>query len=148
MGVERTSAEAPGGDGLAPRAGGLHLLVDLWTDDPAPLRRVEAWETLLPDACREAGATVLASRFHQFAPDGVTGVVLLAESHASVHTWPEAGLATLDVFTCGSLDAEVVVARIREALAPVRDERATVVHRGAPAPPPTCAAARPDAPPP
>ena len=93
------------------------------------MRRVETWETLLPEACRDAGATVLGARFHQFAPDGVTGIVLLAESHASVHTWPEAGLATLDVFTCGSLDAEAVVNRIREALDPVR-ETVTVVLRG------------------
>ena len=105
------------------------MLVDLWVDDASPLRRVETWETLLPEACRAAGATVLGSRFHQFEPDGVTGIVLLAESHASVHTWPEAGLATLDVFTCGSMDSDLVVARIRDALAPVR-ERITVVHRG------------------
>jgi len=111
------------------RAGGRHVLVDLWVDDASPLRHVETWETLLPDACRDAGATVLGSRFHQFEPDGVTGIVLLAESHASVHTWPEAGLATLDVFTCGSLDSDAVVARIREAISPVR-ERITVVHRG------------------
>ena len=111
------------------RAGGRHILVDLWVADASPLRRVETWETLLPDACRDAGATVLGSRFHQFDPDGVTGIVLLSESHASVHTWPEAGLATLDVFTCGSLDSNAVVARIREALSPVR-ETLNVVTRG------------------
>ncbi|MEM6288912.1 MAG: adenosylmethionine decarboxylase [Bacteroidota bacterium] len=112
-----------------PAAGGRHLLVDLWVDDPEPLRRAATWEALLPRACAEAGATVLGSRFHQFEPEGATGVVLLAESHASVHTWPERGLATLDVFTCGALDAEAVVARVREAIRPVR-ERVTVVARG------------------
>ena len=110
-------------------AGGHHLLVDLWVADPAPLRRVKTWRTLLPDACREAGATVLGARFHQFQPEGVTGIVLLAESHASVHTWPEAGLVTLDVFTCGALDARAIVDRIRQSLAPVR-ERVTEVARG------------------
>ncbi|GAB5536967.1 MAG: adenosylmethionine decarboxylase [Rubricoccaceae bacterium] len=103
--------------------------MDLWVADASSLRHVETWETLLPDACRAAGATVLGSRFHQFEPDGVTGIVLLAESHASVHTWPEAGLATLDVFTCGSMDTVAVVDRIREALSPVR-ENMTVVYRG------------------
>ena len=111
------------------RAGGRHILVDLWVNDASPLRRVETWETLLPNACREAGATVLGARFHQFEPEGVTGIVLLSESHASVHTWPEAGLVTLDVFTCGSMDTAAVVARIREAIAPVR-ENLTVVYRG------------------
>ena len=55
--------------------------------------------------------------------------MLLAESHASVHTWPEAGLVTLDVFTCGALDAEAIVAAVRQRLAPVR-ERVTAVARG------------------
>ena len=103
--------------------------MDLWLADAEPLRHVSTWETLLPEACRLAGATVLGARFHQFQPEGVTGIVLLAESHASVHTWPEAGLATLDVFTCGALDARAIVDRIREALNPVR-ERVTAVARG------------------
>ena len=114
---------------VLPFAGGRHLLADLWVDDPEPLRHVALWERLLPEACRAAGATVLAAHFHQFTPEGVTGVVLLAESHASVHTWPEAGLATLDVFTCGAMDAAAVLAHVRAALGPTR-ERVTVVERG------------------
>ncbi|MEM6327148.1 MAG: adenosylmethionine decarboxylase [Bacteroidota bacterium] len=110
-------------------AGGHHLLVDLWVAEAGPLRHVATWEALLPEACRAAGATVLGARFHQFQPEGVTGIVLLAESHASVHTWPEAGLVTLDVFTCGALDAHAIVDRIRDALHPVR-ERVTTVARG------------------
>ena len=113
----------------APAAGGHHLLADFWVDDAEPLRRVETWEALLPKACRAAGATVLGARFHQFRPEGVTGIVLLAESHASVHTWPEAGLVTLDVFTCGALDAAAIVEAVRRRLAPVR-ERVTAVARG------------------
>ena len=117
-----------------PAAGGRHWLVDLWVDDPEPLRWAPVWEALVPEACRAAGATVLGSRFHQFEPEGVTGIVLLAESHASLHTWPEAGLVTLDVFTCGALDADAIVARIREAVGPVRREAATSVLRGDAAP--------------
>ena len=113
----------------APAAGGHHLLADFWVADPEPLRRVATWEERLPDACRAAGATVLGARFHQFEPDGVTGVVLLAESHASVHTWPEAGLVTLDVFTCGALDTAAIVDAVRRWLTPVR-ERVTAVARG------------------
>ena len=113
----------------APAAGGHHLLADFWVEDAEPLRWVATWEALLPDACRGAGATVLGARFHQFEPQGVTGIVLLAESHASVHTWPEAGLVTLDVFTCGALDTEAIVGAVRRALRPVR-ERVTAVARG------------------
>ena len=105
-----------------------HLLYDLWLDDPAPLRRVEPLRTLLLDATRASGATVLAERFHQFEPHGITGVLLLAESHLSVHTWPEENLATLDVFTCGAMDALLIVQRLRDALAPRRDSLRTVLR--------------------
>ena len=111
------------------KAGGHHLLVDFWVDDAEPLRQSATWEALLPEACRAAGATVLGAQFHQFRPEGVTGIVLLAESHASVHTWPEAGLVTLDVFTCGALDAAAIVDAVRQRLAPIR-ERLTAVARG------------------
>ena len=109
--------------------GGHHLLADFWVDDAGPLERAEAWRERLPEACRAAGATVLGAQFHQFRPAGVTGIVLLAESHASVHTWPEAGLVTLDVFTCGALDAAAIVDAVRRWLGPTR-ERVTAVARG------------------
>ena len=134
MSEARTGPGARGADpGLeAPTvraAGGHHLLVDFWVDDPEPLRWASTWEALLPQACREAGATVLGAQFHQFEPEGVTGVVLLAESHASVHTWPESGLVTLDVFTCGALDTAAIVGAVRQELAPTR-ERVAAVARG------------------
>ena len=119
---------------------GRHLLADFWTDDAEALRWAADWEGLLVGACRAAGATVLAARFHQFRPCGVTGVVLLAESHASVHTWPERGLVTLDVFTCGSMDAQAVIEAVRAAVQPTR-ERVSALERGAPAsrtPPGAC----------
>lgn len=79
---------------------GHHLLLDLWgvgsvLDDPEGLRE------LLESSAREGGATVVESRFHQFSPQGVSGVVILAESHLALHTWPENDFAAVDVFTCG-----------------------------------------------
>lgn len=55
----------------------------------------------ITDICYRAGATVLASRFHEFPNGAYTGVVLLAESHVTVHTWPESSYAAVDAFTCG-----------------------------------------------
>ena len=55
----------------------------------------------IASAAREAGATVLHWISHHFQPQGVTGLVLLAKSHLSIHTWPESGYAAMDVFTCG-----------------------------------------------
>ena len=57
-------------------------------------------ESLL-SAAKEAGATMVGESFHQFAPQGVSGVVLIAESHLFLHTWPEYGYAAIDIFTCG-----------------------------------------------
>lgn len=67
-------------------------------DDPDALRRA------LLEAAERIGATVVGQRFHQFAPQGVTGVIMLAESHLAVHTWPEEAYAAVDLFTCGRLD--------------------------------------------
>lgn len=81
---------------------GTHLLIELWgakhLRDPAHI------ETALCDAATAASATILHSHFHHFSPDGVSGVVVLAESHISIHTWPERGFAAIDVFMCGGCD--------------------------------------------
>ena len=53
------------------------------------------------NAAEETGATIIGEIFHQFSPQGVTGVVAIAESHLCIHTWPEYGYAAVDIFTCG-----------------------------------------------
>jgi S-adenosylmethionine decarboxylase len=82
---------------------GTHLLVDLWGAtnlcDPDHIDRA------LREAAETAGATILHSHFHHFSPTGgVSGVVVLAESHISIHTWPERHFAAIDIFMCGSCD--------------------------------------------
>ncbi|MEE8657849.1 S-adenosylmethionine decarboxylase proenzyme [Acetobacteraceae bacterium EV16G] len=82
---------------------GHHLLVDFWgaknLDDP------EIIEKSLRDAAVAAGATILHGHFHHFTPNGgVSGVLVLAESHISIHTWPERSFAAVDVFMCGACD--------------------------------------------
>jgi len=107
---------------------GVHLLVDLW--GVAALGR-DHLEHALTEACTDGGATVVGTRFHHFTPDGVTGVLLLAESHVAIHTWPEHGYAAVDVFTCGSgAVAEAVLDGIVRRLEPERVETRRVV-RGA-----------------
>ncbi|MBA3530357.1 MAG: adenosylmethionine decarboxylase [Ardenticatenales bacterium] len=107
----------------------LHLLYDVWMEDRELLKWVAPWPALLRHAAQQSGATVLAEQFHQFEPHGVTGVLLLSESHISVHTWPEEGLAVLDLFTCGSADMARVVGWLREQLCPYQ-ESLTTVERG------------------
>ncbi|AAC06577.1 adenosylmethionine decarboxylase [Aquifex aeolicus] len=80
---------------------GLHILADLYGVDADKIDRVEDIRELLEGAVKYANLTKISSHYYQFQPHGATGVVLLAESHISIHTWPEHGLATVDVYTCG-----------------------------------------------
>ena len=80
---------------------GKHCILELYACDADKLNDESFIRTTIATAAREAGATVLQLISHHFQPQGVTGLVLLAESHLSIHTWPESGYAAVDVFTCG-----------------------------------------------
>ncbi|NPA33097.1 MAG: S-adenosylmethionine decarboxylase [Aquificae bacterium] len=80
---------------------GLHILADLYGVSADKIDRVEDIRELLEGAVKHANLTKISSHYYQFQPHGATGVVLLAESHISIHTWPEHGIATVDVYTCG-----------------------------------------------
>jgi S-adenosylmethionine decarboxylase len=85
--------------------GGKHLILELWTDLVEPLRCAGKIKTICVTAAKAAGATIITSHFHHFGEEhGVSGVVVLAESHISIHTWPETGYAAIDVFMCGDCD--------------------------------------------
>ena len=81
---------------------GKHLLLELKDCDREVLNDLGFLKRLLLAAASEAGATVLGESFHQFNPHGVSGVVIIAESHLFIHTWPEHGYAAVDIFTCGN----------------------------------------------
>ncbi len=97
---------------------GMHLLIDLW--GATNLDSPELIDKTLCDGAIAAGATILHSHFHHFTPNGgVSGVVVLAESHISIHTWPERNFAALDVFMCGACDPYKVVPFLEAAFGPV-----------------------------
>ena len=81
---------------------GKHLLLELKDCDKEVLNDVAFLKGALLAAASECGATVLGESFHQFNPQGVSGVVVIAESHLFIHTWPEYGYAAADIFTCGN----------------------------------------------
>ena len=86
---------------------GRHILLDVWGVDPDTLNDLGAMQQAMLEAAAAAGATVVDATFHRFPAQGLSGVVVLAESHISVHTFPEHGYAAFDVFTCGSrVDAD------------------------------------------
>lgn len=97
---------------------GRHLLADFHGVVPGRLADPAAIEALLRAAADAAGATPVGGHFHPFGPGlGVTGVLLLQESHISIHTWPEHGFAAVDVFMCGAARPEKAIEAIAAALA-------------------------------
>jgi S-adenosylmethionine decarboxylase len=82
---------------------GRHLLVELHGCHPDSLKKVDAVKDILVGAARACGATIVDVAFHEFNPFGVSGVVVIAESHLSIHTWPEYRYAAVDIFTCGDV---------------------------------------------
>ena len=94
---------------------GSHILIEAYDCDPKVLDDVELVEEVMVDAALKAGAEIREVAFHKFSPQGVSGVVVISESHLSVHTWPEVGYAAVDVFTCGdTVDPIVAVDYIRD----------------------------------
>ena len=105
--------------GAAYQPMGAHLLADFHGVAADSLSDADAIESLLLDSARAAGARILHSHFHAFGPGrGITGVLLLAESHISIHTWPEFGFAAADIFMCGRAEPQRALAVIRSALQP------------------------------
>lgn len=80
---------------------GQHVLAEFFECDPNILNNVSMVEKLMVEAALECGATIVQKCFHMFNPYGVSGVVIIAESHLAIHTWPELGYAAVDLFTCG-----------------------------------------------
>lgn len=107
-----------------------HVLYDAWVDDRTILATVEPMQELMCRAAEAGGATVLHCHFHQFSPCGVTGFLLLAESHISVHTWVDEGFAAFDIFTCGNMNTDRVLEVIREGVKPRHASVRRIVRGG------------------
>jgi S-adenosylmethionine decarboxylase len=83
---------------------GRHLIAEYYGCDPRILDDVQTIRSIMLRAADAVGATVMGETFHAFAPQGVSGSVVIAESHLSIHTWPENGYVALDIYTCGGLN--------------------------------------------
>lgn len=99
------------------RFAGTHLLVEMW--DAENLDDIAVADRALREAAAVAGATLLHLHLHHFSPNGgYSGVAVLAESHISIHTWPERGYAAIDIFMCGACDPYKAVPVLRAAFRP------------------------------
>ncbi len=94
-----------------------HCMMELWECNDGLLDSREMVEKIMVEAALEAGAEVREVAFHKFAPQGVSGVVVISESHLAIHTFPEHGYASIDVFTCGErINPQVAAQLIAEKL--------------------------------
>jgi S-adenosylmethionine decarboxylase len=80
---------------------GKHILAEFTDCDKTILNDLDAIKNLLTEAARQSGATIVETVFHEYNPHGLSGVIVIAESHISIHTWPEYGYASVDFYTCG-----------------------------------------------
>jgi len=99
---------------------GAHILADFWGCDYTRLNDAGELRRALHRAAEVAKMTVLGEEWHQFSPCGLTGMLLLAESHISIHTYPESGYAAVDIFTCGGGETDKALEHLQDVLQPVK----------------------------
>lgn len=95
---------------------GRHVISELWGCDFEKLNDVVQIEQIFVGAALKSGAEIREVAFHKFAPQGVSGVVIISESHLTIHSFPEHGYASIDVYTCGDLNPNIAADYIAEAL--------------------------------
>lgn len=94
---------------------GRQILVEFYDCKETKINDVEYIESSLINATKASNATIISHNFHKFSPYGVSGVVVIAESHVAIHTWPEYNYAAVDIFTCGdTIDPWVIQEHLKE----------------------------------
>jgi len=108
---------------------GQHLLVEYFECEDGILNNEDSISSAMQSAAIAAGATIVQRAFHRFAPQGISGVLVIEESHLSIHTWPEFGYAAVDFYTCGDYFPEKSHEVLKRALGARRSE-VLEIHRG------------------
>lgn len=94
-----------------------HTLLEFYDCDSARLERAQSVKKLLCESVRRGGGTIVKALFHNFSPHGVSGVVIITESHVAIHTWPEHGYAAVDIFSCSEkLDHGAIRDQLKQRL--------------------------------
>lgn len=109
---------------------GTHVLIEMYGCDQVALEATKTVGTAMIDAAKASRATVVTDSFHEFQPYGVSGAVIIQESHYTIHTWPEHGYAAIDLFYCGgAIDVHKAADLLSERFKPSRF-KVLVVRRG------------------
>ncbi|PNR97075.1 adenosylmethionine decarboxylase [Petrotoga sp. 9PWA.NaAc.5.4] len=102
---------------------GRHLIAELYECDEEILNSVEEIEYYMKEAAIKSGATIVTSTFHRFLPHGISGAVIVSESHLAIHTWPEYKYASVDIYTCGeSVNPWIAFEYLKEAFKSKRQD--------------------------
>ena len=109
---------------------GLHLLLELKECNPVLLNDLDYIREAMHLTARKVGARVVGESFHRFSPQGVTGILAIAESHISIHTWPEYGYAAADIFACGPTFVPRKAAEMLVEQLECKDPDITEIQRG------------------
>lgn len=108
---------------------GRHVILELWGCNVEKLNDFKFVEKMMVDAALESGAEIREVAFHKFAPMGVSGVVIISESHLTIHSFPEHGYASIDIYTCGErIDPKVAVKYITKQLEASENEAVEVLR--------------------
>ncbi len=110
---------------------GKHVILELSGCRREALNDYQLIKDAMLEAARIAKATVLRSDFHRFSPEGISGTVIVSESHLAIHTWPEYGYAALDIYTCGETDPLLAAKHIVEKLG-AKKVKISAIKRGIP----------------
>ena len=95
---------------------GIHLIADFFECDSSVINNAESVEKIMTEAVKISGATIVKPFFHRFSPHGISGIIVVAESHFAIHTWPEHSAAAVDIFSCGDFNYIDALVYIKESI--------------------------------
>lgn len=93
---------------------GRHFIAELYKCNPVTINNISAVEKIMTEAVIISGATIIKPFFHTFSPQGVSGIIVISESHFAIHTWPEYSYAAVDLFSCSDLRYEDALKYIKD----------------------------------
>ena len=126
----RSLATYGGSDSVLNKEFGSHFLVELINCSPVRLRKVKDVKQIMNQVTQKSKTSVVRTSYHQFQPEGVSGMILIKESHVAIHTWPEESYAAADIFTCGQeMDAYIAIEVMKEKFE-AKEVRYQVIQRG------------------
>lgn len=126
--MEKTFVIPKGKDLKINKMLGKHIIAEVYFENPEILNDDIKLVKAMEEASIKGGMTVITSSSHKFSPHGATAIVMLSESHVSIHTWPEYGYAALDIYTCGK-NPERVYEELLKIL-PIRKSKVKIIERG------------------